>query len=52
MVKSKPFPFPPEPFRAPIINFTRWSLDQADRNSGKRNLWLKTLDALGLGFDS
>lgn len=52
MVKSKPFPFPPEPFRSPIINFTRWSLDQADRNQGRRNLWLKTLDALGLGFDS
>ena len=52
MVKSKPFPFPPEPFRSPIINFTRWSLDQADQNAGKRNLWLKTLDALGLGFDS
>jgi len=52
MVKSKPFPFPPEPFRSPIINFTRWSLDQADRNKGKRNLWLKTLDAFGLGFDS
>ncbi|MFM8426974.1 MAG: NAD(P)/FAD-dependent oxidoreductase, partial [Chloroflexota bacterium] len=52
MMKSKPFPFPPEPFRSPIINFTRWSLDQADHNQGKRNLWLKTLDALGLGFDS
>ena len=52
MVKSKPFPFPPEPFRSPVINFTRWSLDQADRNQGRRNLWLKTLDALGLGFDS
>jgi glycine/D-amino acid oxidase-like deaminating enzyme len=52
MVKEKPFPFPPEPFRSPIINFTRWSLDQADHNEGKRNLWLKTLDALGLGFDS
>ncbi|MFN8434168.1 MAG: FAD-dependent oxidoreductase [Anaerolineales bacterium] len=52
MVKSKPFPFPPEPFRSPIINFTRWSLDQADRNQGRRNLWLKTLDVLGLGFDS
>jgi len=52
MVKSKPFPFPPEPFRSPIVNFTRWSLDQADRNGGKRNIWLKALDALGLGFDS
>jgi glycine/D-amino acid oxidase-like deaminating enzyme len=52
MVKSKPFPFPPEPFRSPIVNFTRWSLEQADRNQGKRNIWLKMLDALGLGFDS
>lgn len=52
MVKSKPFPFPPEPLRSPIINFTRWSLDQADRHSGQRNLWLRTLDKLGLGFDS
>ena len=52
MAKTKPFPFPPEPLRSPIINFTRWSLDQADQNMGKRNLWLKTLDALGLGFDS
>jgi glycine/D-amino acid oxidase-like deaminating enzyme len=52
MVKRKPFPFPPEPFRSPIINFTRWSLNQADENNGKRNLWLKLLDWLGLGFDS
>jgi len=52
MARTKPFPFPPEPFRLPIINFTRWSLDRADHNDGKRNLWLKTLDALGLGFDS
>lgn len=52
MVKSKPFPFPPEPLRSPIINFTRWSLKQADEKKGKRNLWLKLLDGLGLGFDS
>ncbi len=52
MVKQKPFPFPPEPLRSPVINFTRWCMDQADQNQGRRNLWLKTLDALGLGFDS
>ena len=52
MVKSKPFPFPPEPFRSPIVNFTRWSLNRADEHQGKRNLWLKLLDVLGLGFDS
>ena len=52
MVRQKPVPFQPEPLRSPIINLTRYSLDQADRNQGRRNLWLRTLDALGLGFDS
>lgn len=52
MVKSVPLPFPPEPAAAIGINLTRWSLDRADHNGGKRNVMLKTLDALGLGFDS
>jgi glycine/D-amino acid oxidase-like deaminating enzyme len=52
MVRQKPVPFPPEPLRSLVINLTRRSLDQADRNDGRRNLWLQTLDALGLGFDS
>lgn len=52
MVQTKPFPFPPEPLRSPIVNFTRWSLNRADENQGKRNLYLQMLDALGLGFDS
>ncbi len=50
-VNSRPLPFPPEPFRFLGIQATRWSLDREDR-SGKRNLWLRTLDRLGLGFDS
>ena len=52
MTRTRPLPFPPEPFRSPIINVTRWSLDRADQNGGRRNLWLKLLDALGLGYDS
>jgi len=52
MVRSKPLPFPPEPFASVGIQATRWSLDRADHNGGKRNLLLKTLDAVGLGFDS
>ncbi len=52
MVRSKPLPFPPEPIRAAGINLTRWALDRADHNEGQRNLWLRTLDRLGLGFDS
>jgi hypothetical protein len=31
---------------------TRWSIARADRQQGRRNLWLRTLDAVGLGFDS
>jgi glycine/D-amino acid oxidase-like deaminating enzyme len=52
MVREVPLPFPPEPFRSGVINLTRWSLDRADRNQGRRNLWLKLLDASGLGFNS
>ena len=52
MVRKRPLPFPPEPAAAMGINATRWSLDRADHNSGRRNILLKTLDALGLGFDS
>lgn len=52
MVRTKPLPFPPEPLRAGAIALTTWSIDQADRNGGRRNPWLRTLDKLGLGFDS
>lgn len=52
MVRTMPIPFPPEPFAWLGITATRWSLDRADRNQGQRNLWLRTLDRLGLGFDS
>jgi hypothetical protein len=50
-VRSKPLPFPPEPFRFIGIQATRWALNREDK-SGKRNLWLRSLDRLGLGFDS
>jgi glycine/D-amino acid oxidase-like deaminating enzyme len=52
MVRSKPIPFPPEPVRSAVIQLTRASLARADRNEGRRDLWLRTLDRLGLGFDS
>jgi len=52
MVRKRPLPFPPEPAAAIGINATRWSLDRADHDRGRRNVLLKTLDALGLGFDS
>jgi glycine/D-amino acid oxidase-like deaminating enzyme len=50
-VRSKPLPFPPEPFRFIGIQTTRWALNREDK-TGRRNLWLRSLDRLGLGFDS
>ncbi len=52
MVRKKPLPFPPEPVAAIGIKATTWSLDRADHREGRRNLLLRTLDRLGLGFDS
>ncbi len=52
MVGTKPIPFPPEPIRSPAVALTRWSLDRADNNAGRRNPWLRALDRMGLGFDS
>lgn len=51
MVRERPLPFPPEPFAWLGIQLTRWAMAQEDR-TGKRNLWRRTLDRLGLGFDS
>ncbi|MER6997997.1 FAD-dependent oxidoreductase [Streptomyces sp. NPDC000410] len=52
MVRTKPLPFPPEPVAWAGIGLTKWSLARADANGGRRNLWLKAMDRLGLGFDS
>lgn len=52
MVRERPLPFPPEPLAAIGIGATRWSLDRADHAGGRRNVFLRTLDAVGLGFDS
>ncbi|MRX43953.1 NAD(P)/FAD-dependent oxidoreductase [Agromyces kandeliae] len=52
IVRRRPFPVPPEPFRNPIIQYTRRSILAADAHEGRRNLWLRTLDRFGLGFNS
>lgn len=52
MVRSKPLPFPPEPAAWAGIGLTKWSLARADERGGRRNLWLRTMDRFGLGFDS
>jgi hypothetical protein len=35
-----------------VVQFTRNRLAAADLRDGRRGLWLRTLDRLGLGFDS
>ncbi len=52
MVRRKPLPFPPEPLRWAAIQLTRRSIARADAAEGRRDVWLRTLDRLGLGFDS
>ncbi|WP_182883854.1 NAD(P)/FAD-dependent oxidoreductase [Microbispora sp. H10949] len=52
MVRHKPMPFPPEPVRSGVIQLTRWAIARADEHEGRRNAWLRTLDAFGVGFDS
>ncbi len=51
-VQSLPIPFPPEPLRYAAVETVRRELARADRNEGRRGLLLRTLDALGIGFDS
>ena len=52
MVRKNPFPFPPEPLRSAGIHLTRRAIQRADRNEGRRGLWLRFLDRFGVGFDS
>jgi len=49
-VTKKALPWAPEPFRWLGVKFTQNALVKADRNGGKRGLWLRFLDKLGLGF--
>ncbi len=51
-VRAKPVPFPPEPLRYAVVQATRNRLAAADEAGGRRGAWLRTLDRLGLGFDS
>src|SRR5487761_105647 len=52
MVRTHPVPFPPEPFKWIFIRITQTAIKYADEHDGRRNLWLRLIDLLGLGFDS
>jgi len=49
-VTKKALSWAPEPFRWLGVRFTQNALVNADKNGGKRGLWLRFLDMLGLGF--
>lgn len=52
MAKKKPLPFPPEPAAWLGVKMMTWAMLRADRREGKRGLFLRTRDAIGMGFDS
>jgi glycine/D-amino acid oxidase-like deaminating enzyme len=52
LVRRPLLPFPPEPVRTVGIQMTRRAIARADAAEGRRGVWLKLLDRLGLGFDS
>jgi glycine/D-amino acid oxidase-like deaminating enzyme len=49
-VKKPAMAWPPEPFRWMGVTLTRHEMMRADRNHGRRGLWLKLLDRFNLGF--
>jgi glycine/D-amino acid oxidase-like deaminating enzyme len=51
MVRKKPFPYPPEPLRRAAVSMVTRSLRRVDAG-GRPGLFLKALDALGIGFSS
>jgi glycine/D-amino acid oxidase-like deaminating enzyme len=50
-VRERPLPFPPEPMRSLGVTITKRAIRAIDQNDGRRNLWLRALDWLGVGFD-
>jgi glycine/D-amino acid oxidase-like deaminating enzyme len=52
LTSRRAIPWPPEPLRYLGIQLTQYELARADRNEGRRGVWLRLLDRLGLGFDS
>ena len=51
LVRRQPIPFPPEPLRWAVIQFTKRALVREDA-TGRRGIWLRALDRLGVGFDT
>ena len=52
MVRETPIPFPPEPAASLGVALMKTAMDRADHREGRRGLFLRTMDAIGMGFDS
>jgi glycine/D-amino acid oxidase-like deaminating enzyme len=52
LVRSRPFPIPPEPIRTPAVELMRRAVIAADDHEGRRSWFLRAMDTLGIGFDS
>jgi len=51
LVRKKPFPYPPEPFRTLAVRKVTHDLRHVDRG-GRPSLFLRLLQCMGLGFSS
>ncbi len=52
MVRTKPFPIPPEPIAYPAIQVTRAAVARSDEREGRDGPLLKLMSALRIGFDT
>lgn len=52
MVRETPIPFPPEPAASVGVALMKTAMDRADHREGRRGLFLRAMDAIGMGFDS
>ena len=52
LIRTLPVSFPPAPVKGIGVFLTQRAIARSDRRGGKRGLWLRLLDRLGLGFDS
>lgn len=52
IVRKKPLPFPPEPLAWAGVEITKREMVRSERRGGRKGLWLKATEAVGMGFDS
>ena len=51
-VRDKPWPIPPEPLRSVGVAVLQREYARADANEGRKSFFLRTLESMGIGFDS